>query len=223
MKNKIILILSAILILLTTFALVNNNSNDSIKFKLEYEKLNNKDNGYGNNYLTLNIDINNKIKYSSFKEIEKILTNDTGVIYFGFPECPWCRNMIEPLLSAANESEIKTIYYFNAKDIRDVKKLNENNQIITEKEGTEEYKKLIDLLYDNLGEYEGLNDKTIKRLYFPTVVFVKEGKIKNIHIGTLDEQKNPFKPLDEKQKNNLKNLYLKYISSIKSSQCDDKC
>lgn len=223
MKNKIILILSAILILLTTFALVNNNSNDSIKFKLEYEKLNNKDNGYGNNYLTLNIDINNKIKYSSFKEIEKILTNDTGVIYFGFPECPWCRNMIEPLLSAANESEIKTIYYFNAKDIRDVKKLNENNEIITEKEGTEEYKKLIDLLYDNLGEYEGLNDKTIKRLYFPTVVFVKEGKIKNIHIGTLDEQKNPFKPLDEKQKNNLKNLYLKYISSIKSSQCDDKC
>lgn len=223
MKNKIILILSAILILLTTFALANNNSNDSIKFKLEYEKLNNKDNGYGNNYLTLNIDINNKIKYSSFKEIEKILTNDTGVIYFGFPECPWCRNMIEPLLSAANESEIKTIYYFNAKDIRDVKKLNENNEIITEKEGTEEYKKLIDLLYDNLGEYEGLNDKTIKRLYFPTVVFVKEGKIKNIHIGTLDEQKNPFKPLDEKQKNNLKNLYLKYISSIKSSQCDDKC
>lgn len=223
MKNKIILILSAILILLTTFALVNNNSNDSIKFKLEYEKLNNKDNGYGNNYLTLNIDINNKIKYSSFKEIEKILTNDTGVIYFGFPECPWCRNMIEPLLSAANESEIKTIYYFNAKDIRDVKKLNENNEIITEKEGTEEYKKLIDLLYDNLGEYEGLNDKTIKRLYFPTVVFVKEGKIKNIHIGTLDEQKNPFKPLDEKQKNNLKNIYLKYISSIKSSQCDDKC
>lgn len=223
MKNKIILILSAILILLTTFALINNNSNDSIKFKLEYEKLNNKDNGYGNNYLTLNIDINNKIKYSSFKEIEKILTNDTGVIYFGFPECPWCRNMIEPLLSAANESEIKTIYYFNAKDIRDVKKLNENNEIITEKEGTEEYKKLIDLLYDNLGEYEGLNDKTIKRLYFPTVVFVKEGKIKNIHIGTLDEQKNPFKPLDEKQKNNLKNLYLKYISSIKSSQCDDKC
>lgn len=223
MKNKIILILSAILILLTIFALVNNNSNDSIKFKLEYEKLNNKDNGYGNNYLTLNIDINNKIKYSSFKEIENILTNDTGVIYFGFPECPWCRNMIEPLLNAANESEIKTIYYFNAKDIRDVKKLNENNEIITEKEGTEEYKKLIDLLYDNLGEYEGLNDKTIKRLYFPTVVFVKEGKIKNIHIGTLDEQKNPFKPLDEKQKNNLKNLYLKYISSIKSSQCDDKC
>lgn len=195
MKNKIILILSAILILLTTFALVNNNSNDSIKFKLEYEKLNNKDNGYGNNYLTLNIDINNKVKYSSFKEIEKILTNDTGVIYFGFPECPWCRNMIEPLLSAANESEIKTIYYFNAKDIRDVKKLNENNEIITEKEGTEEYKKLIDLLYDNLGEYEGLNDKTIKRLYFPTVVFVKEGKIKNIHIGTLDEQKNPFKQI----------------------------
>lgn len=223
MKHKIILILSAILILLTVFALVNNNSNDSIKFKLEYEKLNNKDNGYGNTYLTLNIDINNKVKYSSFKEIEKILTNDTGVIYFGFPECPWCRNMIEPLLSAANESEIKTIYYFNAKDIRDVKKLNENNEIITEKEGTEEYKKLIDLLYDNLGEYEGLNDKTIKRLYFPTVVFVKEGKIKNIHIGTLDEQKNPFKPLDEKQKNNLKNLYLKYISSIKSSQCDDKC
>jgi len=203
MKDKIKIILLATTLVIGLICLIFNiNSNDNKKFKFEYEILNNKDNGYGNKHLEINIKENNKIKYASYEEIKKILTEGSGVIYFGFPECPWCRNIINPLLNASEETEVKNIYYFNAVDIRDKKHLDENNTIITDNEGTKEYKELVEILYDNLEEYEGLNDPTIKRLYFPTVVFVKDGKIISTHIGTLDDQENPFEPLNDKQKNN---------------------
>lgn len=224
MKNNIKIIILAILIIISCITIyVKNNQNDEIKFKNEYEKLNEKETKQGKKYLNVNINKKNKTKYASFEEIENILTNKSGVIYFGFPECPWCRNIIEPLLEAAQETEINQIYYFNALNIRDEKHLNDNKEIITDKEGTQEYKKLIEIMYNELGEYEGLNDKTIKRLYFPTVVFIKDGKILNIHIGTLEEQTDPYTPLTEKQKDTLKNIYKTNILKTIDTKCDDKC
>lgn len=224
MKDKIKIISLALLLIISCITIyLKNNQNDPIKFKSEYESLNNKETSQGKKYLSININKDNTIKYASFKEIEDILTTGTGVIYFGFPECPWCRNIIEPLLTATEETELSKIYYFNAYKIRDKKYLDENNKIITEKEGTEEYKKLIEIMYDELGEYEGLNDETIKRLYFPTVVFIKDGKIINTHIGTIDEQEDPYTPLTEKQKDTLKNIYKTNILKIKDTECNDKC
>ena len=63
----------------------------------------------------------------------------------------------------------------------------------------------------------------IKRLYFPTVVFIKDGKILNIHIGTLEEQTDPYTPLTEKQKDTLKNIYKTNILKTIDTKCDDKC
>lgn len=224
MKDKIKIILLATTLVIGLICLIFNiNSNDNKKFKFEYEILNNKDNGYGNKHLEINIKENNKIKYASYEEIKKILTEGSGVIYFGFPECPWCRNIINPLLNASEETEVKNIYYFNAVDIRDKKHLDENNTIITDNEGTKEYEELVEILYDNLEEYEGLNDPTIKRLYFPTVVFVKDGKIISTHIGTLDDQENPFEPLNNKQKEQLKNIYKSNILKTLDTKCTDKC
>ena len=203
------------------------NNSDSVtadekKFKEEYESLNNSKYSNGNNYLEINIEENNGIVYASYDQIHEILTEGTGVIYFGFPECPWCRNAVPMLLQAASNTGIDKIYYFNAYDIRDVKHL-EEDKIITDKEGSKEYYELVDLMSDYLGEYEGLNDKNIKRLYFPTVVFVLDGKIVGIHIGTLDSQEDPFIPLTENQKGELVNIYMKYMNLINSEVCDDKC
>lgn len=226
MKDKAKILLLAITLVLGLITIIiksNITQHDNKKFKLEYELLNDKDNGYNNKHLKISINENNKIKYATYEEVKKILTEDSGVIYFGFPECPWCRNIIEPLLNAADETEIKNIYYFNAKEIRDIKHLDENNQIITDKEGTQEYNELIKIMYDYLGEYEGLNDQSIKRLYFPSVVFVKEGKIIDIHIGTLEEQENPYEPLNTNQIEKLKNIYKSNILKTIDTKCSDKC
>ena len=60
-------------------------TNDSLKFKEEYESLNGKDNGNGKNYLSIDIKSYNPISYSSYDEIFDILDKGTGVIYLGFP------------------------------------------------------------------------------------------------------------------------------------------
>jgi len=225
MKKNIIL--SAILIVVLILGIVINNlgnSNiDGEKFKEEYETLNGKDTSYGKEYLTISIDKNNPIHYAEYEEIKYMLTEGTGIIYFGFPECPWCRNAVPVLLDSANDLEIEKIYYYNAHEIRDIKKLDEEGKIVVEKEGTKEYKELIDLMYDELPVYDGLNDETIKRLYFPTVVFVKEGKIIGLHTSTVDSQEDPFKFLNDKQYNELKQIYTEKINETFDIMCDEAC
>ena len=71
--------------------------------------------------------------------------------------------------------------------------------------------------------YDGLEDESIKRLYFPTVVFVLEGEVVGIHIDTIESQKDPRVPLTEKQKNELINIYVNNINKLSDDICDDKC
>lgn len=225
-KYKIILMVVVLTIGFLTMFLKSNEKetkSDAISFKEEYESLNSKTNSQDKQYLSINISDDNVIKYASFEEIKEVLTKKSGVIYFGFPECPWCRNIIEPLFESAKEEGIEKIYYFNAHDIRDKKHLDDDGNIIVDDEGTSEYHELIKIMKDYLTPYEGLENNDIKRLYFPTVVFVKDGKIKDIHIGTIDEQKDPYTPLSGKQKEQLKSIYKKGIEKTISTTCDDKC
>lgn len=213
MKNlKIIASCLAFIAVIISLIFMNPINNDSKKFKEEYESLN-------KTHKPITINKNNPIKYADYDEIVNLIKSGTGVIYFGFPECPWCRNAVPVLLEAAEELELKEIYYFNALDMRDIKKLDENGKIVTTKEGTKEYYELVNLLSDYLGEYEGLNDKEIKRLYFPTVVFVKEGKVLGLNVSTVESQLDPMVDLNEKQKAELKNIYETYMSQVLGITC----
>lgn len=216
MKKKIVItiavVLIVILIALGLYFLLNK-ENDNIKFKNEYEKLNSQ-----KGYLDIEIPKDNNVKYASFDELMEFLNNGTGIVYFGFPECPWCRNALPVLLESAKENEIQNIYYFNAKPIRDEKEL-KDGKIVTNKEGTKEYYELVDKLKNNLGSYEGLGDDSIKRLYFPTAVFVMGGKIVGTHIGTVDSQEDPSKPLTKNQKQELLDIYNENINKIYGT-CD---
>lgn len=218
MDKKKILLFGIFLIVAVICAYIkiqNKDVTDAIKFKEEYESLNSKD------YKNIDISKDNPIKYSNYEEVVEILENGTGVIYLGFPECPWCRNAVPVLLEAATETGIETIYYYNAYSIRDKKHLDDNGNIIVDDEGTEEYKKLVELLYDNLGVYEGLNDETIKRIYFPTVIFVKDGKVIGLHTGTVDSQSDPSKSLTDKQYDELKEIYVNYSLEISDAFCSN--
>lgn len=234
MKNiKLILIFLTMILLLGGIIIKEyyvkneiNNIDDALKFKEEYESLNNIKFGK-NKYPNVEISSDNPIVYVDYDQVEEIIIKGTGVIYFGFPECPWCRNAVPQLLKAVEDVGIDKVYYFNALEIRDVKSLDANGNIVVEKEGTKEYEKLINILYDYLGEYEGLNNEMIKRLYFPTVIFVKDGTIIGSHIGTLDSQTNPYKLLNETEKNELVDIYtdymLKMLGIICNTDAKEKC
>lgn len=206
-----------------------NRDKNANKFKEEYEYLNNKV-AYGTKtYLELEITKDNPIKYSNADEIINVIEGKSGVIYFGYPECPWCRSAIPSLLSAAKESGIETIYYMNLKEERDVKTVGDDGKIIEEKSGSDEYKKLLKTLDKYLDDYviEDIEGKKVntntKRIYVPLVVFVKDGKVIGLHADTVESQTDPFKGLDEKQTEELTLLYLNFMNKIQGNYCDESC
>lgn len=230
MKEKkiwfIIGLIIVVILILSIFTVKNTKvTNDEKRFKKEYERFNGRTGlSTGKKYKKVNISDKNGVKYVSGKKVVELLSKGTGVIYFGFPECPWCRNMIEPFLEVMNEKE-ETVYYFNAYSIRDEKDLDENNEVFTRQEGTKTYYEILDLLGDKASVYDGLNDESIKRLYFPTIVFVKKGKIVDIHTSTVSSQKDPYKSLSQKQLKELKTIYedgLKKMKKSNSNICTDK-
>lgn len=194
-------------------------TNDSLKFKEEYESLNGKDNGNGKNYLSIDIKSYNPISYSSYEEIFDILDKGTGVIYLGFPECPWCRNLVPVLVNSALEAKVSPIYYLNISSDRNSLSLTKKGKIKTVKEGTENYLKLVDILKDYLPVYNGLKDDSIKRIYLPTVIFVKDGKVLGLE-ETLESYSkrvdgNPYLEMNDSEKEELANIFKGYYEKLK--------
>ena len=203
---------------------------DAEKFKKEYESLNGKTiENTKYKYPSVEIVRNNAIKYSDADEILDVLTDGSGVIFLGYPSCPWCRNAIPVLLEAANEVGIESVYYMNMKDERDEIKVAEDGSLEIVKEGTKGYKKLLERLDSILDEYtlEDIHGNIIsaneKRIYVPIVIFVRDGEIVAYHVDTVESQTNPLEELNEEQKNELMDIYISYMHKVVNNVCDSSC
>lgn len=185
------ILLGAILVGIMTFGIYQYLKSDGEKFKAEYEALNNEN-------VNINISKNNPIKYVTLDEVVDIIQNKTGVIYFGFPGCPWCRNMIPVLFEAAKNNNIDTIYYFNPRNVK--------------KSDNDEYNKLKEILNEYLSEDENGQ----KVLYVPDVYFIKDGKIVGHHLGTVDSQEDPTISLTEEEKNELLDIFNELFEKIRN-------
>jgi len=143
----------------------------------------------------------NPFKYVNVEDAIKLLEEGTGIIYFGFPECPWCQASVKVLTEALNDKNIKEVYYFNPKEIR------ENN--------TEEYKKIIELTKDYLFE----TSENEKRLFVPDTYFVKDGQIlgHNNDMSTMSGEVSEYFTADRKEA--LYNEYIKLIVKVYSDSC----
>jgi len=240
-KEKIILIclpiLCAIAAIIAYLKVINVKDNeDAIKFKNEYEEYNGVKVSNDLEYSTLDIDEDNPIKYSNYNELLNVIKKKTGIIYLGFPECPWCRSALPILLEVADDNDIDTIYYLNILNERDSYVV-ENDELVyatddegNEKKGTKGYFKLLDALDEHLTEYiVSYKDKTYetgeKRIYAPTVIFVKEGKVLGLHVSTVESQKSGFDKMNEEQIEELYGIYEEYILEMKKTTCssDDAC
>lgn len=237
-KEKIIFIflpilcaIAAIVGYLNFINIESNKSEDSIKFKEEYEKYNNKKVSSDKNYPSLEISEKNPIKYSTYEEIIDVIKNQTGIIYLGFPECPWCRSIIPVLFDIVKDNDINTIYYLNIKNerssyvVQDNKLVYEIDENGNEKKGTEDYHNLLKVLDKYLTEYTiTYEDKTYetgeKRIYAPTVIFVKDGKILGVHVSTVSSHLSGYDKMTDEQTEELYSIYEDYILDIKSATCD---
>ena len=228
--KKVLLVLFILISVITIYGCTKGNSNneDALKFKKEYEDLNDVEMSAGNNYPTVNISSDNKVIYASYEELFDILSEGSGVIYLGYPECPWCRNAVPVLLDASKELNMN-IYYMNMHDERDSIKAREDGSLEVVNEGTEGYKKLLERLDSILPDYtlEDIHGNTVsaneKRVYVPLVVFVRDGEIVGYHADTVDSQTNPQILLNEDQKNELMDIYLDLMHKVLNDVCTDKC
>ncbi len=182
--------------------------NDAIKFKEEYESLNNQDNG-NHKIREISIDKDNPIIYSTAEKIADMITNkETFVVYFGFPKCPWCRSMLETFLEVAKDRKITKIYYVDVYDIRDTKEL-VDGEVKTTKEGSKGYNELLEKLDSVLSDYElstedGEKVSTgEKRIFAPNVVAVVNGEAIKLTEGISDKQEDAYQDLTEELKKDM--------------------
>lgn len=170
-------------------------------FEEEYEILNGQMTMDGEHtYSVIDVPSDNRVEYADLAQIQELLASGTGVMYFGFPECPWCRTLVPVLFEAATAAGYEgPVYYSNFLAERDKLTLDESGNIVVDQEGTEAYRQLVAALDDWLGPYKGLNDDSIKRIYFPTTVFVRNGQIVDVHLVTVDSQESGYDALTDAQ------------------------
>lgn len=151
--------------------------------------------------------IKNKFVYKDEKKVIDILKNGTGIIYFGFPECPWCQQYVKYLDAVANESSIKEVVYLNVLQIR--------------KDNTKEYQELVEILKEYLNKDENNNP----RIFVPHIVAVKDGKIlgSNNETATITEQISTTDYWTKEKEENIKVELKKLFDAVTSQICTTNC
>ena len=234
MKNKILLILLLIVGMMSLTACGNKKEkmSDALKFKEEYESFNGEKNDYFK-YRDLSINEKNPFVYTTAEDIVKRIENEeTFIVYFGDPECPWCRSVIEQAIESANENSIEKIYYvriwngFHNEILRDEYELKDEKPVIKSK-GTEAYYKLLEYFDKLLEDYTltDENDNTVKtgekRLFAPSFVSIKNGKAEELIEGISQKQENFNSELNEEVIKDEKEIFNNFY--VKTSLCTDKC
>ena len=116
-------------------------SND--KFKTEYT----------------NVTERHQFVYASGSEVMEVLKSGSGLVFLGFPACPWCQQLAPRVEDAAREEGLERVHYF---DIREARANND-----------ETYQQLVDYLEPYLSKDEAGNP----RIGAPDVTAVKDGKV----------------------------------------------
>lgn len=172
-----------------------------------------------------NVKKDNVYKKISAKEMIDIIENKTGIIYIGYPNCPWCRALVPILNEVAKEDEIENIYYIdNFYNMRPDKNKNPEN--------SKEYNRLVNLLGDEIVETKS-NANEFNIIRVPLVLFIKNGEIIDYHMGTYkghilkektDKNGNKVKYLEElteSQKQEIKKVLDEKIRKVYSNKCSE--
>lgn len=155
-------------------------------------------------------------------DLKTFIEHGTGILYFSFPECPWCQ-AYAPMLNEVLEDNEATAYYYNIHTDKDEDRefYDEIVQLLIQ----HDYSNKEDLiLYDNDGK--GL-------IYMPMTLFIDNGEIKNWNGDSNTNDSDEISPdeywTDEKVEA-LKTSLNDGVSVIKAAQvandskgCDTGC
>ena len=196
MKKKLLIIGSIILVviigILLFFILINKDVKDNVRFANEYGS----------------VSEDNVFVYKNVDEIIKIMEHGTGVVYLGFPECPWCKAYVKYLNEVALDVGIDEIYYYNILEDRT------NN--------TDNYQKIVSILDDNL-QYDREGNH---RIFVPNVSFHIDGEVIGNEYETSLDTHDLSSPIDywtSDEVSDLKSRLTVYMEKVfkKLNSCTD--
>ena len=190
MKKKLLLIIPLVLTFILVGCTKEEKETDSEKFAKEYTTVTD------DNYFV----------YRNIDEIIKILEHGTGVVYLGFPECPWCQAYVPMLNEVADIEGLEKIYYYNIYEDR--------------KNNTDSYQKIVNII----GDYLQYDDEGNKRIYVPAIIVVSEGKIIGFDDETAYDTKGFEKPEEywtKEEVSDLKKKLTTMISEVVDNSCND--
>ena len=184
-KNlKFVIILMVIIVIgLGLYLILNKKEEDNVRFSKEYAS----------------VTEDNVFTYRNIDEIIRIMEKGTGVVYLGFPECPWCNAYVKYLNEVAKEVGIEKIYYYNI--------------LIDRLNNTKEYQKIVKLLEGFLQNDEEGNP----RIYVPNVSFHIEGKVIGNDYETSKDTHNLSNPSEywtEEEVTDLKKTLKDYMEKV---------
>lgn len=172
-----------------------------------------KDKDQDKNVCSIECDTADMSEYATFKEtdhafleitiaqsLQLIKDEDfTGILYFGYPTCPWCVEAV-PIMNEVAKSYDLSIYSINKK----------SEDSIANEQGFQEMTTILDEAYGL-----DVDDKTGEpRLYVPEVVIVNKGKITSHHMGTVDGHDATQRTMNEDEAKLLKSIYKKLFKTI---------
>lgn len=142
-------------------------------------------------YVGFNDTSNIFIKSDMAKAITMFEEKASGILYFGYPECPWCIEALPIMNNVAKENK-KNIYYIETRDKE--KKLTY----------TDEQK---EIMINNMKKYLQKDDEGNYNIFVPFVVVLKDGNIVSTHLGTVDGHDSHERKMNEKEKATLQTTY----------------
>ena len=128
--------------------------------------------------------------------IDMFENQESGILYFGFPDCPWCIEALPIMAEAAKEND-KNIYYVQTRD-------EERNLIYTDEEKT--------AILSYVGQFEDTDDEGNVALFVPLVVVVEDGEALSGHVGTIEGHDAPARQMNEDEQDQLKGIYVEMFS-----------
>ena len=188
MKKKLLLIIPLVLTFILVGCTKEEKETDAEKFAKEYTTVTD------DNYFV----------YRNIDEIIKILEHGTGVVYLGFPECPWCQAYVKMLNEVADIEGLEKIYYYNIYEDR--------------KNNTDSYQKIVNII----GEHLQYDDEGNKRIYVPAIIAVSEGEVVGFDDETSYDTLGFDSPEDYWTAERTKNLKKK-LTDIINEIIDNKC
>ena len=130
---------------------------------------------------------------------------ESGIVYFGFSDCPWCQEAL-PILKQVLEEQKLNCYYVQTRD-------EERNSLLKEEEKADIMEKSMDFLQRD--------EENNPQLYVPFVIVIEEGKVIDGHVGTVEGYDTNERKMNKEEKEEVKKqieLY-KSIRKVFITQC----